>query len=86
MITRINPRNQLRIRGISAARAPRGLAALEYLVVAAAVLGAVTLLLTSPVHGTTRIDETARGLMGKVKDQMTRTNLGDGRTADVWLE
>lgn len=63
----------------------RGLAALEYLVVAAALLGAVMLLLMSPAGGTTLINDTANRLMNRVTGEMTMTNLGDGRTADVLL-
>ena len=63
----------------------RGLAALEYLVVAAAVVAAVTLLLMSPAGGTTLINDTANRLMNRVTGEMTMTSLGDGRTADVLL-
>lgn len=60
----------------------------EYLAVAAALLTAITLLLTSPVAGTgtRRIDDVAQRLMGKVRAQTTFTNLGDGRTADPLLQ
>lgn len=65
----------------------------EYLVVAAALLGAVTALLSGPATGCTtttvlctRIQLTADTLMGKVRDQMNPAYLGAGDTVDAFLQ